>query len=294
MQLEDKPGLSTRALSQTVHRAVVPAAGFGTRLRPLTNAIPKEMLPIGRKPVLQHVVDELLGAGLTDILFVISPRKDMIRDYFGDGAKFGLNCHYVIQPEMKGLGDAVLRAEQWVSDEPFVVAFGDCLITGLVDSVAHSESPTQRLLSTHNMQGSFATVLTERVAREDTYKYGIVSPQDMGQIGAAGFKLKDIVEKPDAAHAPSNYAVAARWALNPVIFSYLHKASPSRDGEVNLTDNVRIMISDGLAAWAVPLQPGEARVDIGGWKTYLMAAARGAVEDPEWGEAVRLNINGNL
>ena len=115
-------------LPHTMRRAVVPAAGFGTRLRPLTNAIPKEMLPIGRKPVLHHVVDELLTAGLTEVLFVISPRKEMIREYFGDGSEFGINCEYTIQPEMRGLGDAILRSEPWTANEPFMVAFGDCMV----------------------------------------------------------------------------------------------------------------------------------------------------------------------
>src|SRR5437588_8937489 len=96
----------TGDLGARIERAIVPAAGYGTRLRPLTEAIPKEMLPLGRKPVLEYVLEELRGAGITDVLFVVSTGKEMIRKYFGDGERFGVRCTYAIQPEMKGLGDA--------------------------------------------------------------------------------------------------------------------------------------------------------------------------------------------
>src|SRR5579872_3708409 len=123
-----------RNLHRTPDRALIPAAGFGTRLRPLTSAIPKEMLPLGRKPVLEYVVEEMRGAGLTRLLFVISPGKELIRSYFGDGSRWGVHCDYAIQPEMRGLGDAILHGESWTDGLPFVVAFGDCIIESRVES----------------------------------------------------------------------------------------------------------------------------------------------------------------
>src|SRR5512143_4179910 len=111
-----------------IDRALVPAAGYGTRMRPLTRAIPKEMLPIGRKPVLEHVLDELKGAGIQRILFIISPGKDMVQGYFGDGSAWGVRCDYAVQQQMRGLGDALLHGEEWAEGHPVMVAFGDCLI----------------------------------------------------------------------------------------------------------------------------------------------------------------------
>src|ERR1051326_3097400 len=105
-----------------IRKAIVPAAGFGTRLHPLTKAIPKEMLPLGRKPVLQYVLEELKAAAIEEALLVISPGKEIIRNYFGDGAKFGIAIQYAVQNEMRGLGDAVLHGEEWANEEHFVVA----------------------------------------------------------------------------------------------------------------------------------------------------------------------------
>ncbi len=248
-----------------IERAIVPAAGLGTRLRPLTRAIPKEMLPLGRKPVLEHVVDELKAAGILKVLFVVSPSKEMIRDYFGDGGEFGVTCDYTIQAEMKGLGDAVLRGAEWAGDEPFVVAFGDCLIR------SSSSVPLARVVETHISKKSAATVLCEQLPRENTSRYGILSPVGDLDDHDAPFRMKDIVEKPRPEDAPSTLAVAARWVLNPEVFEFIRTQTPASDGEVNLTDPVRRMIADGAVGWGVPLLAGETRCDIGGWETYLRA-----------------------
>jgi UTP--glucose-1-phosphate uridylyltransferase len=261
-----------------IDRAIVPAAGYGTRMRPLTHAIPKEMLPLGRKPALEYVLEELREAKIRRALFVISPRKEMIRDYFGDGSAWGVRCEYAIQPQMLGLGDAVLRGESWVERRPFVVAFGDCVIE------TNGEPPLVRLLRTHTTERADATVLTERIAPDRTRKYGIVAP--VGETGAA-FPLSDIVEKPEPEQAPSNLAVAARWALSPRIFSHLRRLRPDSGSELNLTDAVRNWIAEGGRVWAVAMGEGESRCDIGGWETYLKAAAKAAARDPEFGGAVR-------
>lgn len=292
-----------------IDRALVPAAGLGTRLYPLTRALPKEMLPLGRRPVLEYVVEELRAAGITRILFVVSPSKPMIEAYFGDGAKWGVRCDYVLQPERKGLGEAILRGEAWAEGQPFVVAFGDCLIEeethySITPSSSHPlplspphpqpptpnarSAPLRRLLETHRRERADATVLTERIARENTRKYGILAPAvPLPDAPTEPFPLADIVEKPAPELAPSTLAVAARWALNPTIFPFLRQASPGPDGEINLTDPVRALLAQGGRVWAVPLVDGEVRRDIGGWESYLLAAARAAASDPEFGPRVQ-------
>jgi UTP--glucose-1-phosphate uridylyltransferase len=271
--------------SQFIRKAIVPAAGLGTRLRPLTIAIPKELLPLGRKPVLQYVVEELISAGIEQILFVVSPAKELIRRYFEDGSGFDVQCEYAIQPQMLGLGDAVLHGEHWAAGENFVVAFGDCIIT------APESLPLSRLLQVHSSHASDATVLAERIPRQMSHKYGILDP-GANSIDAP-FKMQDIVEKPSPENAPSDLAVAARWALTPRIFPYIKQASTFASGEVNLTDPVRQMIREGAAAWGVPLEAGEARCDIGGWETYLKACARAAAGDFEFGDSIRESICNN-
>jgi UTP--glucose-1-phosphate uridylyltransferase len=270
--------------SPGVDRAIIPAAGFGTRLRPLTQAIPKEMLPLGRKPVLEYVLEELRGAGIRKALFVVSPGKEMIRSYFGDGERWGIRCDYVTQPEMKGLGDAVLQGEAWTEGEDFVVAFGDCLVEG------GSPHPLNRVVQTHVLQKSSATVLTERIAKEKTRKYGIVDPGMLLEHATEPFAMQNIVEKPAPEVAPSTFAVAARWALTSNIFRFIRSAAADKDGEINLTDPVRDSLAAGATGWAVPLLPGERRRDIGGWETYLTAAVEYAFCDEEVGDAVRAAV----
>ncbi|HXG24963.1 MAG TPA: sugar phosphate nucleotidyltransferase [Chthonomonadales bacterium] len=269
-----------------IKRAIVPAAGLGTRLRPLTHAIPKEMLPLGRKPVLEYVVEEMRVAGMTRLLFVVSPDKEeMIRRYFGDGAAWGVRCDYVLQPEMKGLGDAILRGETWTEGEPVLVAFGDTVIE------SSDTLPTARLVETYRAWRADAVVLTERVSREKTSRYGILSPAvNLPDITTEPFPLKGVIEKPAPEAAPSLMAVSARWVLGPPVFCTLRETLPSPNGEVALTDAVQTLLSRGGVGWAVPLLPGEARWDIGGWETYLVAATRAAMHDAEFGPRIRAAV----
>jgi len=293
----------------SIDRAVIPAAGYGTRLRPLTSVLPKEMLPLGRKFVLEHIVEEMRAAGITRLLFVISPDKGMIRRYFGSGEDWSVRCDYAIQPERKGLGDAILRGEAWTEGQRFVVAFGDCIIEkenlGVWECGSRGVEatrtlpgsppslPLQRLMGTHSRKGAAATVLTERVPREKTRQYGILAPAiALPDAPREPFPLADIVEKPAPEEAPSQMAVAARWALGPDIFDYLRRARPGTNGEIGLTEAVRALLADGKTGWAVPLWLGEARLDVGGWETYLVAAARAAAADPDFGPRVREAICG--
>ena len=295
-------------------KAVIPAAGLGTRLRPLTNAMPKELLPIGRKPVLAWVAEELLGAGVTEALFIVNERKPQIRAYFGDfyapdetasspshsaatrqtaGSDAQTNptangrtlrCEYVHQREQRGLGDALLYAEEWVGNAPFLVAFGDCLI----DAPPDSSAPLRRLIETHAHNGGAASVLVETVDRAKVWRYGVLAPEHpLSGSPTVPFAARDIVEKPKVEDAPSNCVVAARWILPPEIFYYLHALAPDPRGEINLTDAVRQLRQDSGSLWAVPLLPNEARRDIGNFESFFANFIRAALRDPELGAAAR-------
>ena len=277
-----------------ITKAVIPAAGLGTRLRPLTKAFPKELLPIGREPVLAHIVRELRLAGVTDALFIVSEKKPQIKSYFGErfdepvlspeGVEASpLRCSYLSQTEQRGLGDAILLAEKWTDSEPFVVAFGDCLIEAPVSS-----NPLKRMIETHLRNSAMATVLVEKVAIEKVSRYGILAPENEDFDGETmPFPAIDIVEKPSPETAPSQLAVAARWILNPEIFDALRNGKLDSRGELNLTDPVRSLLISGAKLWGVPLLEGEARRDIGNFESFYSTFLRQAFLDPEYGEATK-------
>jgi UTP--glucose-1-phosphate uridylyltransferase len=271
-----------------LRRAVLPAAGLGTRLRPLTQAFPKELLPVGRKPVLAHIATELLGAGITQALFIVSERKPQIRGFFGetylDDVTGGvLHCSYVVQEAQRGLGDALLCASEWTAGEAFVVAFGDCII-----DASDSSAPLRRLIATHLREGSDATVLTEQVALEKVSRYGVLAPAEkQPEVPTEPFALADIVEKPAPQDAPSRNVVAARWILPSAIFDLLRRTPLDTRGELNLTDAVRTLKQEGGGLWAAPLLAGEYRRDIGNFETFYAAFIRAALHDPEFGASAR-------
>lgn len=252
--------------------AIVPAAGLGTRLRPLSDAIPKEMLPIGRQLALERIVEELQTAGAERIVFVVSPAKEsFLRKHFGES--FG----YVLQPEMKGLGHAVLQARHEVQGASrLIVALGDAVF----------EEPelgglTKRLITTD----SPLAIAVQQVPRERLSRYGIVAPATE-PVGTS-FPIRDIVEKPEPDEAPSNFAVTARYLLPDTVFEALETTKPGKGGEIQLTDAIRALLKNGTPAVAVPLQSGETRHDIGGFETYFKAFVTFALQDPDYGAALR-------
>jgi UTP--glucose-1-phosphate uridylyltransferase len=273
-----------------IHRAVIPAAGLGTRLRPLTRAFPKELLPIGRKPVLAHIAAELHAAGITEVLFVVSERKPQIRDYFGESYageegenwETPLRCDYVTQTQQRGSGDAVLYAQDWVGNAPFLAVFGDCLM-----DAPEPAAPLRRVLATHREQQAAATVLVETVPWEKVARYGVLAPAQPLDAPTAPFAAADIVEKPAPQDAPSNLVVAARWALQPAIFAFLRRLEPDTRGEFSLTDAVRALCREQGPLWGVPLLPGEARRDIGSMESFFTAFVRAALRDSDYGNIVR-------
>ena len=288
----------------TIDIAVVPVAGRGTRLLPLTKSQPKEMLPVGRKPVVQYVVEELARCGIGRLLFVTGPGKTAIENHFDIDAELiaslretgkeellaelafereDLEYFYTRQRRQLGLGHAVLCAEPFIGKQPFVVALGDSII-GL-----HAQSRIVRLMiEQFESFEADAVVAFEEVPREDVVNYGIASPKD----GAAEvFELADLVEKPEVDEAPSNLAVAARYVCGPVIFEYLHKTPPGKADEIQLTDAIRMLIQAGGRVLGVRLPAREKRFDIGNFESYFQAFVEFALADDQSGPALRTLLN---
>ena len=238
-----------------VKKAVIPAAGFGTRFLPASKSQPKEMLPIVDQPVIQYVVEEIASAGITDILMIIGKSKRAIEEHFDrnfeleneleEKKKFKeleairrisdlANVHFVWQKHLLGLGDAIRCARDHVNNEPFVVLLGDTLI-GTRDGV----SVTRRLIDIHERYGA-SVVGLEEVPREKVERYGVIKgkPVEQGDI----YLVSDFVEKPSPEEAPSNLAIAGRYVFTPEIFGYLEKIKPGKNNEIQLTDAMRKMV----------------------------------------------------
>ncbi|MGQ0536682.1 MAG: UTP--glucose-1-phosphate uridylyltransferase GalU [Methanobacteriota archaeon] len=277
-------------------KAVIPAAGLGTRFLPATKSMPKEMLPILDKPVIQYVVEEAVASGIDDILIVTGRGKRAIEDHFDHSVELEARLsaqgrkdevrrvreisematiHYIRQPEPRGLGDAVLRARKFAGGEQFAVLLGDDI---LIDS-----SPATRQLVdvVRETDGSAVTVL--RVPRDRVSNYGIVSGRAVP--GRAGLHRVDtLVEKPAPAAAPSDLAIMGRYVFGPEIFDYLAKTDPGHGGEVQLTDAMAAM------ARAHPMFACEfrgTRLDVGSIFGFLEANLQFALGRPDLAPDVR-------
>ena len=285
-----------------IEKAVVPVAGLGTRMLPATKSQPKEMLPVGRKPVVQYVVEELAHQGLKDVLFVTGWKKRAIEDHFDESPELverltgrrqwelldvlntqapGMNFYYVRQRTPKGLGDAVAHARRFVGKEQFVVALGDAIIYG----EAYSDL-LRRMMDVHLRYGPAATVAVERLEEEELRMYGVVQPADGEDPEAGDFAISDIVEKPPAGEAPSLFAVAARYVFDPVIFQAIERTPPVH-GEVGLSHAIRTLLKMGAPVRCVALRPEERRFDIGNFGSYFRAFLFFALRDPEYGPSLR-------
>lgn len=287
-------------------KALVPAAGRGTRLLPATKSQPKEMLPVGRKPTIQHVLEELFQAGLENVVMVTGWHKRAIEDHFdlslgGDSlGKEALTCaevfrrdqlnhhlFYVRQARQAGLADAVLHGESYMGTDPFVVALGDTIIYS-----PEKFPPVQRLMQAHLANGAAATIAVETVRPQDTGKYGIVAPKKAGEEPV--FEITDIVEKPRPKAAPSTLAVASRYVFDAVIFDMIRRIQPGVGGELQLTDAIRLLLQEGYPVWCVRLLPGEIRYDIGNFETYFRAFIDMALNDPEVGGRMEAYLRSRL
>lgn len=250
--------------------AVIPAAGRGTRLFPLTYSIPKEMLPLGPRPAIQLVVEELVGAGLQDFVIIIGKNKEAIVEHFAtlqevEPAFAGLNIGYAVQHEPRGLGHAVLSTAEQVSGEVFV-ALGDAVIWG--NSFGDL---AKRMLQVYAETGAAGVIAAQEVAPADTSRYGIINPGPGGP--KASVRILDLVEKPGPEAAPSRLAVCARYVLTHEVFDILRTVQPGHGGEIQLTDALHVLVRDH-AAFAVPLHSDEERWDVGSLKGYGRAVLK--------------------
>lgn len=234
-----------------ITKAVIPAAGLGTRFLPATKACPKEMLPIVDKPTIQYIIEEALASGIKDILIISGHNKRSIEDHFDRNPELELNLeehgkidlleqvkaiadiniHYIRQKEPKGLGHAILCAKSFVGDEPFAVLLGD-------DVVYNDEKPClKQLIDVYNTNGG-SVLGCQTVPQEKVSSYGIVASE--ATAAERIFKVTDMVEKPAVDEAPSRLAVLGRYVITPEIFSILERTEPGRGGEIQLTDALKV------------------------------------------------------
>ncbi len=294
-------------MTEPITKAIIPAAGLGTRLLPATKSQPKEMLPVGRKPVLQYVVEELQAAGLRQLLIITGRRKRTIEDHFDAdpvlvtalkqaGNEALLNdlayiegetrFFYTRQSAPKGLGHAVSLGADFAGSDHCVVALGDSLIAATDPS-----APLQAMIKAHLHLEAAATIAVEKVPVEETFRYGIVSTSASTEPPAGEpVAMTDIVEKPRAGTAPTSLAVAARYVFSPAIFEALDRTVPDRGGEIQLSDAIRMLIQMGQPVYAWLLSPDQVRYDVGNFESYFRTFFDFALADERYGYLVRKYI----
>jgi len=235
-----------------VKKAVIPAAGLGTRFLPATKAMPKEMLPIVDKPTIQYIIEEAVASGIEEILIITGRNKKSIEDHFDKAIELELNLekggkqdlldmvnditnmvniHYVRQKEPKGLGHAISCAKTFVGNEPFAVMLGD-------DIVDSKEPCLKQLINAYEKYNS-TIIGVQEVKKENVDKYGIVKG---AQISDNVYKIEDLIEKPKVEEAPSNVAILGRYIITPEVFNILENTKPGKGGEIQLTDALKTLI----------------------------------------------------
>ena len=274
-------------MQKKVRKAVIPAAGLGTRFLPATKAQPKEMLPIVDKPTLQYIIEEAVASGIEEILIITGRNKKSIEDHFDKSVELELelenkgkkelleivqnisnmiNIHYIRQKEPRGLGDAIYCARHFKGDEPFAVMLGD--------DIVDNEVPCLKQLM--NAYEEYRTTIlgVQTVDDEDTDKYGIIAAK---YIEDKVYKVKDLVEKPEPGKAPSNIAILGRYIITPEIFDILETLPLGKNGEVQLTDALR-MLSKKEAMYAYDFDG--VRYDVGDKLGFLKATVDFALKRP--------------
>ena len=281
--------MTGNATTQAVTKAVVPAAGLGTRFLPATKATPKEMLPVVDKPAIQYVVEEAVSAGLNDVLLITGRSKRSIEDHFDrayeleealtakeDWDKLSVvrepsdlaTMHYVRQGDPKGLGHAVLQAAQHVGHDPFAVLLGD-------DLIDPRDPLLTRMIDIRNAFGGSVVALMQ-VEPEEVSLYGCAAVQATGQDDVV--TITDLVEKPPAGTAPSNWIIIGRYVCDPEVFGILRETPPGRGGEIQLTDALKVLADKGELRGV--LFRGR-RYDTGNKLDYLRTMVTFAAERPD-------------
>jgi len=284
-----------------IKKAVIPAAGLGTRMLPLTKTQPKEMLPLGRKPCIQYIVEELASVGVSQILFITGYKKRAIEDHFDkdnelirtlsmSGQKdileelayedLDISYFYTRQSIQAGLGHAVKCAKDFVGDDPFIIALGDSIIYS-----NENECLLSRMVKQYEKDESCFVIGTRRVPMEQVHRYGIIQHKDDPNNGVV--EIEDLIEKPSPSNAPSNIAIAARYIMPAKIFDALDRTSPGKGGEIQLTDAIRLLIKEGVKGYAVNLTDKEKRYDIGNFPSYYEAFLDFALRDEKYGYQLR-------
>ncbi|MBZ0300585.1 MAG: UTP--glucose-1-phosphate uridylyltransferase [Anaerolineae bacterium] len=279
--------------------AVIPVAGLGTRLLPTTKSQPKEMLPVGRKPIVQHIAEELIRVGIDQILFITGPGKASIENHFDvnkelvealrekgkedllaelEFDRFQTRYFYTRQRQLLGLGHAISCARAFVGDQPFVVALGDSII-----GLNAQSDIVQRMQQCFDEKQCAAVIAFEEVPDHEVSQYGIAKPGSDDEF----FPVLDVIEKPSLEEAPSNLAIAARYIFTPQIFDALDQGVPGKGGEIQLTDAIRLLIQEGQTVYGVRLRPTERRYDIGNFEAYFRAFVEFALADEQYGASLR-------
>ncbi|MDO4911998.1 MAG: UTP--glucose-1-phosphate uridylyltransferase GalU [Lactobacillus sp.] len=279
-----------------VRKAVIPAAGLGTRFLPATKAMPKEMLPIVDKPTIQFIVEEAKKSGIEDILIVTGKSKRPIEDHFDSNPELeqdleatgkiellnltqhitdlGVNLYYTRQPHPRGLGDAIMHARSFVGDEPFAVMLGDDLMSDEVPL-------TKQLIDRYNVTHA-STIAVMQVPHEEISKYGVIEPDS--EIEPGLINVKSFVEKPKPENAPSDYAIIGRYLLTPEIFDILAHQKPGKGGEIQLTDAIDTM--NRTQRVFAHVFKGE-RHDVGNKEGYLETSIEYGLTHPETKDALK-------
>lgn len=286
-----------------IRKAVIPAAGIGSRVLPATKAQPKEMLPIIDKPAMQYLVEELIDSGITEILIITGRNKESIENHFDysyelesilkEQGKTELlnvveeisklaNIYYVRQKAPLGLGHAISKAESFVGDEPFVVLLGDDIM------YTENVPVTKQLVNKYYEVGGGNILGIQKVAHDQTSKYGIIDIKE--QIDDRTYLVKEFVEKPSVDEAPSDYAALGRYVLKPEIFKYLKTIKPGADGEIQLTDAILAMTKDNNPLYAYDFDA--LRYDTGDKFGMFKANVEFGLRHPELKDRIREYLKG--
>ncbi|MTI80562.1 MAG: UTP--glucose-1-phosphate uridylyltransferase GalU [Firmicutes bacterium] len=278
-------------MRKRIRKAIIPAAGIGTRFLPATKSQPKEMLPIVDKPTIQYIIEEAVASGIEDILIITGRNKRAIEDHFDKSVELEMqlaekgkddllkmvkdigamvDMQYVRQKEPLGLGHAILCARKFIADEPFAVLLGD--------DVVNSNKPCLKQLIDVYDDYRYSVVAVQEVPHEDTNKYGIIAANNVEENV---YRVEDLVEKPKVEDAPSNLAVMGRYIISPRIFDFLDKTKPGAGGEIQLTDALKAL-AQCEAIYGLAFE-GK-RYDVGDKLGYLKATVEFALEREDLSE----------
>lgn len=287
-----------------IKKAVIPAAGYGTRFLPATKATPKEMLPIVDKPTIQYIVEEALASGIEEILIISGHAKRAIEDHFDSAPNLereleekgkddllaivretaDINVHYIRQKKMRGLGDAILCAKSFMAGEPFAVLLGDDVVYN--DESVGQKPALRQLIDIYDAYGG-SVLGCQQVAPEKVSSYGIVAGKEIS--GSKLLKVSDMVEKPEIEEAPSNMAVLGRYIISPAIFEILEQTTPGKGGEIQLTDALK-QLAKIEPVWAYDFDG--TRYDVGDKLGFLKATVEYALRREDLGEPFKQYLTG--